>query len=555
MTSFTFRSAVFCLVGFSTFSCLAQTGPSKYIQYQDIEGKCFGLLYTPCIGETSQCTELKGFPMGDTGKKPTTLLYYASGSPVEIECPADKVFDPGGCDPADGPCLTLPDKDVTVFQFDFADRCKAPDLTKFKLKRGDYYAVWIRNLNLNLYQVNLAASDTTIAKAITFPSFDMVSVTGIKDLLATVSTAVSSAPGGAVSLINPPPSAIPDRVKYRLTEETNRLKGHTVTLEQIAARIVSVNDDVALYKLRFSAEFPCQYSSVAGSDGLSQLNDIETRMKAIRTDLIKLKDLTIEGDKAFKQFCDSVQIDTHFEEKPSLGKQRDSLFVASTKLKAALDAQLKPFSLEKIAAKSIALGLVRSNGTLGYRSLPMQYNGGEGKIELEILPIDTTLNLSRYAPPPYYFPVSSRSYWGVSTSFYATRLYDEAISTGVDPSDSSRFALFPEVTNKGEFGAALKFVFGTIVADNGLADWGLHLTIGPGVNISERIRPRLLTGGGVSYGRKNRVVLDIGWITGYVARRSNAYQNDGGYLQAPENTTIDRLDGSGFISLGYMLEL
>jgi len=64
-----------------------------------------------------------------------------------------------------------------------------------------------------------------------------------------------------------------------------------------------------------------------------------------------------------------------------------------------------------------------------------------------------------------------------------------------------------------------------------------------------------LTGGGVSYGRKNRVVLDIGWITGYVARRSNAYQNDSGYLQAPENATIDRLDGSGFISLGYMLEL
>jgi len=542
----------FCLCA---AAALAQSPVCKFVQYKDATGKCWGLLYTPCGPKDPGRKELKGIPMDKEGGEPVTLLYYSDGTPQELECPLAKVFDPGGCDPLKGPCATLPNKLVTAIEFDFADRCTAPDLTKLELKRGDYYAVWIRNLNLNLYQVKLSASDTTIAKVITFPSFDLVSVTGIKDLLASVGTTVSSATGGSVAMVRPPAGPIPIRVKYQLEKEEKRLKGHTDTLEAIVESITSVNDDVVLYKLRFSAEFPCQSSSSPTTDGLSELMEIDTRMKAIRTRISELKGNVITGDKTFKQFCDSAGINTYIEQTPTLKKQRDALLESSIKLKAAVDEQLKPFSLEKIAAKTIALGMVRSNATMGYRSLPMQYNGGEGKVELEIVPIDTTLNLSRYAPPSYYFPVSRRSYWGVSTSFYATGLYDEAISTGVDPNDSTRFALFPEERNKGEYGAALKFVFGTVVYDQGMADWGVHLTIGPGVNVSERIRPRLLTGAGVSYGRKNRVVFDLGWITGYVARRSSAYSNDGGYLQAPENSTVDRLKGSGFISLGYMLEL
>ena len=79
--------------------------------------------------------------------------------------------------------------------------------------------------------------------------------------------------------------------------------------------------------------------------------------------------------------------------------------------------------------------------------------------------------------------------------------------------------------------------------------------MGLGMTIQSKPQPRLLFGGGIAYGEKNKIILTIGGILGSVQRLSAVYfaPDLSKILYAVPETSVTKsvLSISGFLSISY----
>ena len=216
---------------------------------------------------------------------------------------------------------------------------------------------------------------------------------------------------------------------------------------------------------------------------------------------------------------------------------------AKNTIKEAVNAEKSIELLKSIIFLKVKIGT--------YKSLPIQFKGDQAQVKLKFEPRKPEYNLQSYEMP-FVFPLKSDNYWSIGVSFYGSNLYDQRYSTkGKAKTDSTQvFTLVQEKEQKSEIGIATLLRAGEKFGDE--KKCGVHISLGPAISISEKIRARLLLGGGFSAGKKHSISVDIGGIVGHVDRISNAFDLNEEYSQKPENITISELQVGYFIAIGYL---
>lgn len=184
--------------------------------------------------------------------------------------------------------------------------------------------------------------------------------------------------------------------------------------------------------------------------------------------------------------------------------------------------------------------------------MPLQFTKEQAIVDITIEPRDLATYKIQTFKTSITFPASKLSYAGVGASFYTSKLYDEVYSLeGFASNDSvTHYRAREESVTKREVGMAALLRVGTRFEK---CEWlGIHGSIGPGISIGDKVKPRVLAGGGLAIGTKHCFSLDVGAIAGYVERLSTIYNSDKVLTVKPENVTVSKLKADLFLSLGYL---
>lgn len=513
----------------------------------------------------------------------TGYALYAQGDDTvavakpKVQATVTKAKQNCGCRPSTG-------NDAKFIDLDMNDSCKGPNLACVEsLKKGEYYRLRISHINLNLYKVSVNGKDSSSSTAVHFPTFGDFGLDAISTLVGGVGTVVSKVTTYAEKGIAPldtllnansirsaakinskrqgmglygdieafvPTDPKMHDIQQRLNAFSAEIGAKTATLVQVRTSIDSLQLVVQLRMLELKQ---VGTPTTGGIDFKKTL----ARVLALRDQLQKEQKEIAKQQKAYQAMLDEDGvkkiIESDDETKALNGRVADGF----SKLQSTVTEAIASIDASKSAALLEGLQVLEANAGHTYVSAPIQYTGGDAKVDVSITPLKPEYNLQTYATS-FRFPLANPRYVGVSAGFYGCNLYNDAFSTSsrtlIANGDTSQvYDLVNEESVRKEFGADLLFSYGRKLRDGG--SFGYHFVIGPGVSLTEKVRPRLLVGGGISLGKDHMVMLNTGAIIGFVDRRSNAYHTDGPYAGEPGSPTVTRLDGALFLSIGYLFKL
>ncbi|WP_428741869.1 hypothetical protein [Tenacibaculum sp.] len=426
------------------------------------------------------------------------------------------------------------------------------------IKPGDYYRMVINNINLNLWKISLNTGDSVTITKLQTPTFGNVKIDELSSIVSNLMSVTSSSKAnteniakGIGEIINFYKEKLEDNdelIAERILKEKVLLSGYLSKLNKISTGLDTLKYNIAKLQLYY-----LDNEDIIKNEGFD-LNKTIKEIEKYRTEIIELKE-SIEGDKSryvdifYKRYVDDINKKQEFKDSHKL------ILDSYNKFESTLSKIFESINSENaiMLLKSIVFLKPKCQT---YTSLPIQFNGDKAIVKLRIEPKKEDFNLQTFEMP-LIFPVNDYNYWSVGISFYGSNLYNEKYSSISEPvTDSTKvYKLFKEDNQKSEIGIATLLRFGKKIKvyknDEG-KKLGIHGTIGPGVSIEEKIKPRLLLGVGFSHGYKHNIALDFGFILGYVQRKSNAFDLDVEYLEKPENVTVSKLSSGGFISLGYL---
>lgn len=445
--------------------------------------------------------------------------------------------------------------EIKEILIDFSDKSISTKAVN-DIEVGEFYRLVIDNLNLNLYKVEVNYSDTTYSKPLETPTFtsfeiDAVSkaISGLSDLTISVIKSKSEFEKGLESFENLtllfPESFIDSDTEYKklqvlINNENGNLKELKSKLNDISLKLDKLKLDTYLFKLK-------ALSIKENSNKFNLQQAIITSLE-IRKKLENLKAITNKNQSVFKGKFDNYTDD--LKKKEDIKKASASLVDAYNKLITTLDKALSEFNADKVNELLSQIVLIENNIGNKYSSVPFQFNGEQAILDYKIIPRDSKYLQQTYSSK-IVFPNRKSTYFNVGLSFYGSSLFDEAYSTvGMPINDSTNvFSVIKEDDLNAEIGIASLFRVGWKV-DNSHR-FGLHFNFGPGISISNKVKPRLLVGGGLSYGNKHNLSFDFGLITGYVDVISNSINLDEEYSVKPENVTVSSLKAGAYLALGY----
>ncbi len=430
------------------------------------------------------------------------------------------------------------------------------------LKSGDCYRIVIDSINLNLYKVQLEKSDSTLFSTFSTPDFIGFNVENISALTNSLSSAgilaqIASSTGSkslTYGIVEKETvSSIPNSLKEiidRMDKEKLFLTSQISVLDSIKQSIDSIYFATNLYLLKSKVEMP---GSVNFRSLNSSFNFAAALEKIIwlREKIRIMKGKISEHSDSYTQFVSSRK---QIIEEKNLSDNDTKIKSTYSSFVETLGKAEESLNAEKSNQLLSAVLLQDNNSSFSYTSLPQQFNGDIGKLKITIEPIKSDYPLQKYSTE-ILFPRVNTSYAGVSLSFYGSNLYDEGYSTveTVLTDSTSQFKIVTEDFKKSEFGATLLLRKGFKLKE--YPKVGLHFAFGPGISITEKVRPRLLLGMGPSFGKKHMIVLDVGVIGGYTEKLSKAYSTSEIYKKAPEETTVSQLMVKGFVSIGYLFRI
>ena len=456
-------------------------------------------------------------------------------------------------------------------EFNFETK-RFTDSDKLKnLKRGDWYCLKITNINMNLYKISADKSDSIIKSDLKTPGFDLFNV----DVLTKIAGGLSSFGTSASLLINNAmdardmnlviesdfldaakfsseilPGANGDIIKTRMNEEKKVIEGFLDRLTAIKTEIDGINYNVAKYLLASKVESntSANYTTLQNSkfDFAAALTKIEDLRKRIR-DAIDESGKKKSDYMAFYE-NNKAKIDGDPSYKENDGKIKD----AYSAINKSGEEAMASISADKANQLLSAIVLQDNNKAFTYTSFPQQFNGDAGSLKITIAPRSEDLKLQTYSTE-IKFPKASVNYAGLGLSFYGSGLFDEAYSVKITKVDTIVYdSLVSEDPEQMEFGTAIILRYGWKLGQR--SPVGLHLSFGPALSLTNKVKARIVFGGGVALGTRNMLVLDGGLIGGYVDRLSKAYENykTENYFEKPTQATVPVLKTSWFISLGYM---
>jgi hypothetical protein len=419
------------------------------------------------------------------------------------------------------------------------------------LEQGEWYQLSIDGINTLAYQITLARQDTIIASKVSLPSFGTIDLSQVTSMIGglTKLQTTSSEPGFREIKIDKT-----EKARHRINDEQS-------TIRRFQGNLQSIKESYDMQVLRVK-----EYALWAEVDDLCSVNYTFLKAQKPAIDcLIKSID-RLRSDIAEQRHSADSALAKYLPEIDELGdviSKNKEISKADQDIRAAYSslATANVAAMDSIRADNehaLLASVIRvDNGTRTYTSLPFQMTGDKTTLKLSIIPRDNTSGRQSFSTE-IAFPWSKNPSITLGSSFYLAGLYDDAFSTVaiVTHDSASRkdtvksYRLVQEKPGRLEFGVAASVLCGVRICDA----LSLHVSLGPGVSINSKIRPRVLLGFGVSYGTKNKINITGGQILGFVDRESQAFSSaDGVYPIKPDNVTVSRLDHQFFVSLGYSM--
>ncbi|SIS45591.1 hypothetical protein SAMN05421789_101241 [Kaistella chaponensis] len=451
-----------------------------------------------------------------------------------------------------------------IIKVDFKDKT-IDSLNEIEnLKLGELYKIEIDHVNLNLYNVVLNKKDTIYKSAVKFPTFELVNLGGIGDLLSKINLNSLSTKREDSSKIRTD-IKIKNNITYDNLEIVveKRIRKEKMELEKYYSKINKYNDEIDELNLKIQNHL-LSYSVLDRTNStFSQLNSgftidkILNESTAIRNNIKNLK-AEIEKEKfeylQFRTESGKVEI---IAKNPKLKDADQYITDAYTKTVTDVGLVYQTINAEKVTTLLKSIILLDNNSNERFVSLPQQLNGNETQIKIQIIPAATDSNLPSYSTV-LKFTQKQKFFTGMSMSFYYAGFNDEIYSTtAITTGTNTNYRLVNENNSKGETGVVSLLHFGCkpwINNATNLKDLALNIVIGPALALTKNVRPRVAVGGGLSYGRKNMITLNALYMAGYIDKKSTAYDLNTDYSVAPTNITVSKLAGSFALSLGYIYE-
>lgn len=447
------------------------------------------------------------------------------------------------------------------------------------LKEGDFYRIHVKGVNLNQYAISLKASDTVYSKALTFPTFGSIDLSNLKNLLSSSiveSTIADSENQEEAKQLTeelktvepftnksfPTKARICDRLlsvliipkvkpSKRELVENQILKNSTKFIEyvkdlEIAKKAIDDKKfEYMEYRILRKTEENNPDSNIDIKEDLRGFENLRTSLNKLEKSIKKAKESSInfvnntEKIKAYLNKPKNIRLKEKFEKSE---KELDLTLKKTNEI-------LKTITTDKI--EKIIISIMNLYKNNDYKSLPIQFNGEEAKVEMFFIPKDSTSNLQHYSLLPVKFP-KKKKYWSVGTSMYYSGMKSARVGykTIVVNDSVSVGKLSMEKDIKGEIGTALLLRGGKKFHQN----CGYHFAVGTGISISDEVSPRALIGGGLSFGEKHNFNIDTGFSIGNVKEVSKSADFNIEYKEQP-SVLINQVKISYFFAIGYSYQL
>jgi hypothetical protein len=438
-----------------------------------------------------------------------------------------------------------------------------------KIKIGDFYKIKVSGINQINYQVLISQKDTLVNDALSLPSFSDFNLEAISSALAAVDLSKANV-GPEVNS----KSEKNDISKKQKVENTNQkkfsddlTKGREL-LSKIDFSIVASDNHLNIevikienYYWDIKKVFVKSRTSAVNVSVNNKLDSVKCMLDAINhiqkkftvknqideylsvEEVLRdsLLSVDVEGlsEKAEKQHTLNLKA---FGE---LVKAREKVFLNLATFQSNIKKSKEAISGDTWQNTMVALSLIENLQDPTYISLPIQYLGERTKTTITISPRDPNYKLNSYSTS-FVFPIEKVPYFGVSSSFYYSGMKSDRFSFQ-KMANSDSILIVNEEMPKSEIGTAILAKFGRKISQK----VGYHGSLGLGISFTDNIRPRVLAGGGLTFGSKNSLAIDVGVIGGQVDRLSSAYNLTDSYTSVPENVTVTKLDASYFFSVGY----
>lgn len=460
------------------------------------------------------------------------------------------------------------------------------DLKKLEtIKKGEFYRLIIDSINLNLYKVIFKAKDTTIISSVnSFPTFELLNVGGITDILGKInlnSSALATITENAEvksffqekGLLGTPNLLLLERMtsedfmasyeKFKTEKEllkkilearmmkeksnlTSKQKEIKQTKDEISELQLKVQHQLLSYMVlnRTSQSYTDLNVKTTISEVLSQSNILRNKLKFLGDDLNERKEEFanyIAQDK-FKIIMADPKNEKLLETSKLLDSAYEKGIADKEKLLAAISAEQTSTWLKELLNKE-------NNKITRYISLPQQFNGDQTKLHIELVPQKEEFNVPSYSTE-IKFPIHKKTFIGAGMSFYYANFRQQAysVSSRAIAPEVNEYSIVEEDQSKGELGVAAMLHFGLRLTHN----FALNFVTGPALSLTNTVKPRVALGTGFAYGNKNMLSINYLYMGGYVDVKSNAYTLGNTYNTKPETVTVAKLKGASAISLGYI---
>ncbi|WP_373549116.1 hypothetical protein [Haliscomenobacter sp.] len=425
-----------------------------------------------------------------------------------------------------------------------------------KIKKGEFYQIHIKGINLNIYQVGINQQDSVLSKPLSALEFGSFNLDLINKLVSSLSTSVSGIVknNNTLSLMENSSNVFKPDSLSRLTFEiyaTFSLKDSLSKLQMNLDNWRLKFNKILLEAKRNTPNYgnDLNYTHLWSSiDGIrKRLNQISIDVRQNEEEYIKYSDLNIapiiaEGEKSSNQgFVPQVN---------SLKVTDENIKKLYAEFGNTLAEVRKGLTADSIYTSFLSLINIDNNRNNSFYSLPLQFMEDRATVKVFISPIDKNSGLPGYETK-FSFPSYQKNYWGVGPSLYWAWLKDEVISSvGTVQTDKSiTYKIVEEDSRKGEMGTASLLRGGMKFQEE--YSVGVHATFGLGLSLTQKVRPRFLLGGGLSFGKTHMLAFDAGLIMGYVDRIGKAVDKNTTYTQ-PIQGTVSRLGTAVFVAVGYV---
>ncbi len=527
----------------------------------------------------------------------------AKGTPlVEENAPLVVAKVPCCCEEEPPICSEMSDAvDTKTIAIDFRSKNIASKATIRSVRKGDYVRVKVINYNPLQYKVVINATDSSVATPIDAKMltslFDPTSLTSI------VSTLVDKA--GVVPIPNDAKDVKYDKNVFN-TVGDNGLPRPCDPLVRICPiiekdcpvkdAVVIVNKKKQTVKISDTAKCLEKYFAQVSTLILRESNSIVTFRKAIDKKLydvirkFSVRNVLYPDCETFKKEVTAEILETLENDIEDFSKELDGWllrmnfdlneyaaviapykeYISKNNLLILKDSLVKKFYAEAMAT------LNKYQGEVGYDklailisrlevlklysscyvSMPIYVAEDIKKINVEFKPrFEDSLGLPYYNTTLILPPVQHRV-WGISSGVFVTGLKNEAYGLqsftrprtggGVD----TLYNIAGEEDGKAQIGAnALAYTGWKLGKGDKPSYWGL--CFGAGLSIESKPKPRVLLGGTYITGEKNRLMISVGFVGGYVKQLSTRFNTSTDYTQLPADFVKDVLKLNGFLSINY----